>query len=123
VTNTAEKTPCVYEPDLFYSPEEDGRTEIGRIEREALAGMICITQCPLRVECLYRALVTRQDYGVWGGMGEGERRDFRDHLISEGYSKREIPELADLKSSMIQFYLYYPTAEERLYPELQDYVA
>jgi WhiB family redox-sensing transcriptional regulator len=37
---------------------------------------LCRT-CPLVSPCLEYALTTRQDYGVWGGTTERERRDLR----------------------------------------------
>lgn len=37
------------------------------------ARQICAT-CPVRVECLDYAVETGQRYGIWGGLGEKERR-------------------------------------------------
>jgi hypothetical protein len=116
-------TPCVTHQDLFYSPDEDGRTEIARIEREALAGLICMSECPVQLECLERSLVTKEFYGVWGGMGEGERRKFQAHLREEGYDVGEVPSGRELVSSVNQFYRYNYTAEERLHGEGADEVA
>lgn len=99
--------------DVYYSPDDDGRTEVGRVERESLAGLICQTECPFVVECLERALVTNEPYGVWGGMGEGERRKFRQHLLDEGYAQNEIPTGKELKSSMVAFYYYSDLPVER----------
>jgi len=98
--------------ELFYSPVDDGRTEIGRDERESLAGIIC-TSCPYKLRCLEYALVTGQDYGVWGGLGEGERRKFKEHLIAEGYDKGEYPAGRELKSSLVEYYESLPTPSER----------
>lgn len=39
---------------------------------EARAKAVCAT-CPVRLECLEYAIVTKQEHGVWGGMGEEER--------------------------------------------------
>lgn len=33
--------------------------------------------CPVRVDCLNYALDTGQHFGVWGGVGEGGRRQMR----------------------------------------------
>jgi hypothetical protein len=104
--------------DLFYSPVDDGRTEIGRDDREALAGIICAA-CPYRVQCLEQALVTGEDFGVWGGLGEGERRRFKEHLIQEGYDRGEYPSGRELKSAVRTFYDYMPTSDEKLHGELE----
>lgn len=115
-------TPCVRNHDLFYSPDDDGRTEIGRVDREALAGLMCLSECPLHLLCLERALVQRELYGVWGGMGEGERRKFVTHLREEGYDDGEIPTGRELTSSLHAFYSYNYTPEEKLYDERREYL-
>jgi WhiB family redox-sensing transcriptional regulator len=33
--------------------------------------------CPVRLECLQFALESNQEFGVWGGYAEDERRDLR----------------------------------------------
>lgn len=121
IIDPEQPTPCVSNQDLFYSPDDDGRTEIGRIDREALAGLICMSECPLQLACLERALVTREFYGVWGGMGEGERRKFLAHLREEGYADGEIPTGKELTSSVNEFYRYNYTPEERLHEDLVEY--
>ncbi len=40
-------------------------------ERAAIA--VC-SFCPVREDCLDHALVTRERFGVWGGLSEKERR-------------------------------------------------
>jgi WhiB family redox-sensing transcriptional regulator len=32
--------------------------------------------CPVREECLQAALEIREPYGIWGGLTEGERREY-----------------------------------------------
>jgi WhiB family transcriptional regulator, redox-sensing transcriptional regulator len=60
------------DPELFFP--------IGRsapaVEQTARAIEIC-RGCPVRAECLEWALDTCQDAGVWGGLGEEERREIR----------------------------------------------
>lgn len=34
---------------------------------------ICMTQCPVRQECLEHARANREHYGTWGGVDEWER--------------------------------------------------
>jgi hypothetical protein len=81
---------CKGETELFYGPEDDGRDEEGRAEREDLCKQICWS-CPFRLRCLEEALVNQELWGVWGGQGEGERKKFRSHLQAEGYTGGEIP--------------------------------
>jgi WhiB family redox-sensing transcriptional regulator len=40
------------------------------------AKVIC-HRCPVRLACLQFALVSNQEYGVWGGHDEDERREMR----------------------------------------------
>ncbi|MFD8565500.1 WhiB family transcriptional regulator [Streptomyces sp. NPDC059639] len=55
---------------VFYSPAgERGRQ---RREREERARHIC-EGCPVLQECARMALVTKEAYGVWGGLSEAER--------------------------------------------------
>lgn len=45
-----------------------------RDRRETVAKTIC-SSCPVLVECREHALATAELYGVWGGLGEVERRE------------------------------------------------
>ncbi len=44
-----------------------------RQEREVLAKQVC-RSCPVVSQCAAHALAAREQYGVWGGVGEDERR-------------------------------------------------
>ena len=57
---------------LFF-PDDPAETREARREREAAAKRICAT-CEVRVECLEYALRANETHGVWGGLGEFERR-------------------------------------------------
>jgi len=46
------------------------------IQQIAYAKSIC-QDCPVRLVCLEYSLVTNQEYGVWGGYDEEERRSLR----------------------------------------------
>lgn len=46
------------------------------IDQTNVAKTIC-GECPVRGQCLEFALRTHQDYGVWGGRTEDERRAIR----------------------------------------------
>jgi hypothetical protein len=93
---------CHDNEDIFFGPDEDGRKETGRTAREELAKAIC-RDCVFRLRCLERSLVHSEMYGVWGGMGEGERREFAAHLKAEGYV-REIPSGREMYASVFSFY-------------------
>lgn len=93
---------CDNHGDLFFGTAEDGRMEEGRVERETLAASVCFS-CPTRLRCLEKALVLSEAYGVWGGMGEGERRRLVRQLRTEGY-RNEVPPLDELAVSVRSFY-------------------
>jgi WhiB family transcriptional regulator, redox-sensing transcriptional regulator len=57
------------DPELFFPIGKTG-TAIAEIQR---AKAVC-TSCPVRQRCLTFALDTHQEYGVWGGYDEEERR-------------------------------------------------
>ena len=58
--------------DLFFGPSGvESRTE--RLRREAAAKAMC-RECPALQACRAYALTHAELYGVWGGMGEQERR-------------------------------------------------
>ncbi len=60
------------EVDMFFPASEDDAEP---------AKAIC-AQCPVRYECLDWAIRTRQDYGVWGGLTESERRQLRRRQVA-----------------------------------------
>jgi WhiB family transcriptional regulator, redox-sensing transcriptional regulator len=62
------------DPDLFFGP--DAELVTARRAREAKAKAIC-AGCPVRAACLAYALNAHQDFGVWGGTDEDERRAMR----------------------------------------------
>lgn len=61
-----------YDPELFFPIGTTGRA-IAEIQR---AKAVCAI-CPVRADCLAFALATHQDYGIWGGCDEAERRVLR----------------------------------------------
>jgi len=60
------------DPALFFPAGASG-TEA---QDAASAKAICAT-CPVAAPCLEFALTTNQEYGVWGGLDEEERREIR----------------------------------------------
>jgi WhiB family redox-sensing transcriptional regulator len=60
------------DPDLFFPVGVTGPA-VGQI---ASAKAVC-SECRSRAECLEFAITTNQEYGVWGGTSEEERRVLR----------------------------------------------
>lgn len=60
------------DPELFFpvGTGPDARSQ------EAEAKAVC-AGCPVREDCLEWSLRTFQDAGIWGGLGEEERREIR----------------------------------------------
>ena len=67
------------DPELFYPAGTDGPALL----RIAEAKTVC-AQCPVRAECLAWAMAHGEDYGVWGGLSEDERRTLRQWEIRRG---------------------------------------
>jgi WhiB family redox-sensing transcriptional regulator len=60
------------DPNLFFPVGVTGPA----VEQIAAAKSIC-GSCPVRNECLEFAITTNQEFGVWGGTSEDERRVLR----------------------------------------------
>jgi len=63
-----------YDPEMFF-PVADECTPKGAADL-AKAKSVCAS-CPVQAECLRWAFDTGQEFGVWGGTSEGERRAMR----------------------------------------------
>ena len=59
---------------LFFGPDEEHPAD--KAARESAAKAIC-AGCPVRLRCLNFAIRKPVTAGVWGGTGEGERRNLR----------------------------------------------
>lgn len=57
------------DPELFFPVGEQGPA----LTQVAEAKTVCV-RCPVLDECLSWGLETGQEFGVWGGLSEGERR-------------------------------------------------
>ena len=55
------------DPEVFY-PEKGGSSRAAK--------RVCQT-CPVQAECLSYALANDERFGIWGGMSERERRQFK----------------------------------------------
>lgn len=72
-TRWIESARCIGEdPELFFPVGTSGQA----LEQTATAIEIC-RRCSVLAECLEWALDTCQDAGVWGGLGEEDRREIR----------------------------------------------
>lgn len=56
---------------VFFHPDSERGN--ARLAREAHAKRIC-QSCPVLRQCRQHALEVQEPYGIWGGMGENERR-------------------------------------------------
>ena len=63
---------------LFFPIGQTGEAEV----QIARAKKVCVT-CPVRQQCLEFAITTNQEYGVWGGADEEERRVIRRRWRAE----------------------------------------
>lgn len=59
--------------ELFFPAGELGAAAI----KEAEGAKAVCRACPVRESCLEFSLVTNQEFGVWGGLTEAERRPLR----------------------------------------------
>lgn len=59
--------------ELFFPVGETGSDAV---EHAARAKAVC-RRCPVRASCLEFSLTTNQEFGVWGGLTEHERRSLR----------------------------------------------
>lgn len=67
------------DPELWFPI---GTTGPARMQ-EAEAKAVCKT-CPVIEDCLTWAIDNRQEYGVWGGLGEDERRSLKRRRKNSG---------------------------------------
>jgi WhiB family transcriptional regulator, redox-sensing transcriptional regulator len=65
-------------PEIFFPIGVTGQA----IDQIAAAKSHCAT-CPAQDQCLEFAVTTNQEYGVWGGTTEDERRVLRRHWRAE----------------------------------------
>lgn len=65
------EAPCAgYDPDIFFDRAESNQA----IAQQAKA--IC-SSCPMIRKCLDTAMISNEEYGIWGGMDPDERRAYR----------------------------------------------
>ena len=71
------------DPELFFPVGTTGQALVQISE----ANVVC-DECLVRGKCLDFALETNQDWGIWGGMSEDERRDIRRQRAAERRNSR-----------------------------------
>lgn len=70
------------DPTLFFGPNRfEPKRE--RLARESAAKAVC-SACPALAPCRAYALSTGELYGVWGGLGEGDRRELLAERLDPG---------------------------------------
>lgn len=77
-----------FDPDTWFPTGNSGPA----LQEAEKAKSIC-RQCPIRMECLEHALVTRAEFGIWGGYDERERR----------LMMRQIPQSASRRSNDVNY--------------------
>jgi len=73
---------------FFHTDNERG---FARERRESRAKAIC-EGCPVLEQCRRHALSVEEPYGIWGGLGETERREFllRQRRAQKKQAQQEI---------------------------------
>lgn len=62
--------PCEELPDVFFPedfPDRSMRTKAVQVAKNLCA------ECPIRAQCLNVAMLTKEGYGIWGGLTPKER--------------------------------------------------
>lgn len=86
------------DPDLFW-PLGEGATARKQAEE---AKSVC-AECPVREKCLDWAVETRQDFGVWGGMTERERRALHRRK-ARSYGASEVSALTQILTERLDLF-------------------
>lgn len=60
------------DPELFFPIG----TSVAAVRQQQLAQTVCAA-CPVHRECLRWALDSGQEFGIWGGLSEDERRSLK----------------------------------------------
>lgn len=84
------------DPELFYPPKGGGATP---------AKGIC-GSCDVRLKCLKYALDNNEEFGVWGGLSERERRALKKRQVRgasvQPIRLRQRPGLADHHQTIVE---------------------
>jgi len=76
---------CAMEdPELFFPGPAASRAEAAQVEKQTEEAKSICRQCPLRAKCLDDALAQDEEFGVWGGLSEKERRALKRRAAAQG---------------------------------------
>lgn len=84
------------DPTLFFPVGVTGPA----IPQIAEAKAVC-RRCPVRLACLQYALVSYQEFGVWGGYDEEERRDLHRRWRATGRPLRIVPGVSPTRIALV----------------------
>lgn len=96
------------DPELFFPI---GTGDPARHQAEQ-AKEVC-SRCPVRVQCLQAALVSRPEQGVWGGLTEQERNDLLRRRRGPAYADT-VPPSWPARPRWSELLTYRGVVEERL---------
>lgn len=65
------------EPDLMFPV---------KIEKQKIVAETICSQCDHIVDCLYFAIVSKEEFGVWGGTTQPERREIQKRIAADGFT-------------------------------------
>jgi WhiB family redox-sensing transcriptional regulator len=73
------------DPELFFPVADTGSRVQRRMAAQQIeeAKAVC-RRCPIRVQCLDEALARGEEFGVWGGLSEKERRALKRRAARQG---------------------------------------
>ncbi len=74
-TDWRERAACLPYPSVLFFGVDDSEPPAEKRAREERAKRVCAT-CGVRQECLEYAIATKEQYGIWGGMTELERKAY-----------------------------------------------
>ena len=77
IDNAPEIVPCTNDPEAWFP-------EVGNMSREVKR--LCGT-CPVQVECMTYGMVSKQEFGIWGGKSTKELQRMRNRLTTDGSQK------------------------------------
>lgn len=56
---------------------KEGSADLFFVKKNAEMAKLCCNICPAKPYCLILAIENQEEYGVWGGLDEDERRDLK----------------------------------------------
>lgn len=71
-----ENAACLPFPAILFFGQDENEPPAERRAREDQAKVICET-CGVRMECLEYAVAAKEQYGIWGGLTELERKAYQ----------------------------------------------